>query len=134
MDLYLDWNSDLLLTPSGSVQTAVGWDQIRQRVIRRVITNSAQQLPDGTQTQADDVFATDFGLGMGKMVDQDFDDEFLAELERRITLGVLEDSDVDTSIPPSIVFLQPNPSTLRISVTVTLLTGQQGQIALEVTP
>lgn len=132
MDVYLEWNADLVLTPSGDIQTAVGWDEVRQRVIRRMITNPAQQLPDGTQTQPDDVFAPDFGIGMGRMVDQDFSQEFLAEMERRVALAVLEDADVDTSIPPNIIFVQPNPSTLQINVTVTLLTGQTGEIALEV--
>lgn len=132
-DLSLDWNGDLTVTPSGSIQPAVGWTQVRQRIIRRIITNPARRLPDKTFTPADDVFAPDFGIGLGALVDQAFDQDFQAELERRIAQGVLEDVDVDTTIPPSIVFRRPNPSTLWIVIGVTLLTGQPGTISLKVT-
>lgn len=134
MDLYCEWGGDLTVTPSGDIQSAVGWDEVRQRVIRRLITNPAQQLPDGTQTQPDDIFATDFGIGAGALVDQGFSDDFLAEMERRIALAVLDDAAVDTSVPPNIIFRQPNPTTLQVNVTVLLLTGKPGEIALEVSP
>lgn len=133
-DFYLDWNGDFIVTPSGSIQTATGWTLVRQRIIRRIITNSAEILPDGTFTPADDVFAPTFGVGLGTLVDQAFNEDFQAELQRRIAQGVLEDEDVDSTIPPSIVFERPNPSTLVIVVGVTLKTGQPGTISIQVTP
>ena len=130
---YLDWNSDLILTPSGSVQFASGWTAVRQRIIRIVITNSAELLPDGTYTVADDVFAPDFGVGLGSLVDQAFNDNFEAELQRRIAQGVLEDADVDSTTPPSVVFQRPNPATLIIVIGVVLSTGQPGTVSVQIT-
>jgi hypothetical protein len=132
MDFYLDWNSDLIITPSGSIQTAVGWDQVRQRIIRRIITNSAQQLPDGVMTAADYLFHPKFGVGGGALVDQDVSDDYIAKLEQIISRGVLEDVDVDSSVPPSIKFSRPNNDTLWAIVSVVLKSGKPGQLALKV--
>jgi hypothetical protein len=132
LDFYLDFNGDMLLTPSGSVQTATGWDQVRQRIVRRIITNAARQLPDLTFTPADDVFNPDFGIGLGALVDQALNQDYESQIERMIAQGVLEDEDVNTTIPPSIVFERPNPSTLWIVIGVTLLTGLPGKISLKV--
>lgn len=132
-DFSLDWNGDLTITPSGSIQLAVGWTQVRQRIIRRIITNPAGILPDKTFSPADDVFNPDFGVGLGKLVDQSFSDDFEAELQRRIAQGVLEDQDVDSTIPPSIIFQRPNPSTLVIVIGLTLITGVPGTISIQVT-
>jgi hypothetical protein len=132
VDFYLDWNSDLQVTPSGSIQTAVGWDQVRQRIIRRIITNSAQQLPDGVMTPADYIFHPGFGVGGGALVDQNVDDAYIAKLEQIISRGVLEDADVSSTIPPTIQFSRPNDDTLWVIVNVVLKSGKPGQLALQV--
>jgi hypothetical protein len=131
-DFSLDFNSDLMVTPSGSIQPAVGWTRVRQRITRRIITNPARRLPDQTFTPADDVFNQDFGIGLGSLVDQALNQNYESEVERKIAQGVLEDEDVNTTIPPSIVFERPNPATLWIVIGVTLLTGQPGTISLKV--
>jgi len=132
-DFYLDYGGDFIITPSGSIQSATGWTQVRQRIIRRLITTAAEILPDGTFTPAGDIFAPDFGVGLGSLVDQSFSEGFQAELQRKIAQGVLEDEDVDSTVPPSIVFQNPNPSTLVIVIGVTLKTGQPGTISIQVT-
>ncbi len=132
MDAWLDWNSDLLLTPNGDVQAATGWDEVRQRIIRRLITNPAQQLPDGTFTLADDIWNPDYGIGLGTMVGQSFGADFEARIERRIAKAVLEDSAVDSTVPPSVKFVRPQPDSLWIVIGVTLVTGKPGTIALKV--
>lgn len=131
-DFSLDWNGDLTITPSGSIQPAVGWTQVRQRIIRRIITNPARINPDKTFSPADDVFDPDFGVGLGTLVDQAFNEDFQAELQRRIAQGVLEDEDVDSTIPPSIIFQRPNPSTLVIVIGLVLITGVPGTISIQV--
>lgn len=127
---WLDWNRGFLLTPSGSIQTATGWDSFRQRVVRRIITNPAQQLPDGTFTPADYVFAPSFGVGLGSLVDQPFSAANLADVERRISLGVLADPETNTSVPPNIIFQRPNASQVNIFVSATTVSGQSGTIAI----
>lgn len=131
-DFYLDWNSDFLVTPSGSIQTAVGWDRVRQRIIRRIITNPSQQLPDGTFTAPDYIFHPGYGVGGGALIDQDVDDEYIARLEQIISRGVLEDADVSSSTPPTITYRRPNPDTLLVVVSVVLNSGELGQLALKV--
>jgi hypothetical protein len=131
VDFYLDWNQGLIVTPSGSIQAATGWDRARQRIIRRIITNAAKILPNGTYTAADNVFSPLYGLGLGAQIDRAFDSDYETTIERLVAQGVLEDEDVDSTIPPSIQFISPNPSTLWIVVGVTLVTGQQGTIAIQ---
>jgi hypothetical protein len=128
---WLDWNRDFLLTPSGSIQTATGWDAYRQRVVRRIITNPAQQLPDGTFTPADYVFAPTFGQGLGSLDDQDFSAANLADVERRISLGVLADAETLTSVPPNIIFQQPTPDQVNIFISTATVSGQSGTIAIK---
>lgn len=127
---WLDWNRGFLLTPSGSIQTATGWDAYRQRVVRRIITNPAQQLPDGTFTPADYVFVPSFGVGLGSLVDQPFSADNLADTERRISLGVLADPETNSSVPPNIIFQRPNVSQLNIFISATTVSGQSGTIAI----
>jgi len=129
-DLYLDWQSDLILTPSGGLQTAVAWDRVRQRVIRRMITNPAQLLPSGRYTPADYIFEPSFGIGMGSLVDQPFSTAFLEDLESRISQACLQDDDIDSSSPPTVQFFQEPPSTLFILISVVSVSGAPGKIAV----
>ena len=131
--LFLEWGGDLILENRTSLQLATGWDLVRQRIERRIITNSAQQLPDGTFTTADYIFDQNYGIGAGKMIGQPFDEQFVATLYQRIQAGVLADAAVSTTIPPSIQLIQTNGgNTLWCVVGVTLANGNTGQIALSV--
>lgn len=130
--LYLDWNSDLLVTPNGGIQMAEGWDLVRQRIIRSLITNPSQVLPDGTLTPPDYIFDTAFGIGLGRMVAQAFDPQFQQTLQRRISRAVLQDSAVDSTAPPSVRFVKPQPDTLWIVISVRLKSGRPGTISLKV--
>ena len=127
---WLDWNSDFRLTPAGSIQTAVGWDAYRQRCVRRIITSPARTLPDGATTPPGDVFNPKFGEGLADLVDQPFDADSLASVERSISNGILQDPDTNTSVPPSIIFQQPTPSQLNIFINAATISGQSGTIAL----
>jgi hypothetical protein len=131
-DFWLEWNSDLIVTPSGSIQLATGWDRIRQRIIRRIITNPSRQLPNGNFVPGDDVFSPDYGIGLGALVDGAFNEDFESTIERKVAQGVLEDEDVSSTIPPSIQFQRPTPQTLWIIIGLTLKTGQPGTISIKV--
>lgn len=129
-DLYLEWNSDLVLTPSGSLQTAINWDQTRERIVRHMITNSAQTLPDGSMTPADYVFAPSYGIGLGSMVDQNPTASFLTSLKQRINQAVFSDATVNPGYSPNISISTPNPSTFQIFISVLLINGQPGEVEL----
>lgn len=131
--LYLDWNDDLQLTPSGSLQLAVEWDAVRQRIVRRVVTSAAQTLPDGSTTAPDYVWHSTYGVGLGKLVDQPLNQDLLTRLEGLITAGVLADAAVDSTAPPSIEFIRVNPNTLWINVSVTVIGVGPGVISFSLT-
>lgn len=131
--LYLEWGQDLVLTPNGSLQLATGWDEVRQRILRRMLTNPAFTAPDGRPIQADYIFDDTYGIGLPVLVGGNLTSQLFEQLKQAITKGVLLDAAVDTSQPPAIVFQQPDPQTMIISVQVILLTGQVGQIVLQVT-
>ncbi len=128
--MYLEWGGDLVLTPTGSVQTAVGWDQVRERIIRRFLTNPAQTLPDGSSTPPDYVFSPGYGEGAGALVDQNPDDAYVANLTRRMRQAVLSDVAVDPGSVPQITITRPRGDTYEVFVTVTLSNGQQGKVAI----
>lgn len=130
MDFWLDWNGDFLLTPAGSIQPATGWDQVRQRITRRLLTQPAVANADGTTTPPGYMFAPDFGVGLPKSVDKPVDPDAQQLLTRYISRAVLEDADVLSTSPPSVAFQVVDPETIRIVIGVTLLTGQSGTIAL----
>jgi hypothetical protein len=133
MDFWLDWNGDYVLTPNGSIQPAVGWDQTRQRITRRLLTTPATVLPDGSTTPPGYIFQPDFGIGLAQQVDQPTDLDQQQEATRHISRGVLEDSDVLSTSPPTVLYDQVDPQTVRIVIGVTLLTGKPGTIALSAT-
>lgn len=130
MDFWLEWNGDYLLTPSGSIQPATGWDRTRQRITRRFLSKAAQDQPDGTTTPPTCIFAPDFGIGLPDQVDQPTDEAAQQVATRNISRGVLEDSDVLSTAPPTVLYQELDPETVRIVIGVTLLTGQSGTIAL----
>jgi hypothetical protein len=132
LDLWLEYGQDLLLTPAGSLQMATGWDQARQRIVRRIATNPAQRLADGHSTQADYIWAPAYGLGLGAKVDASFSSDSLAAIERLIAQGILEDAAVSSSSPPAVQFVRPRADTLWALASVTLLSGQQGTIQMKV--
>ena len=129
-DTYLDWQGDFIVTPTGNLQLATGFDRIRQRIIRRMITNPSQLLPSGRWTAPDYVFDPTFGIGLGSLVDQPQSDTMLADLERRITVAVLQDDNIDTAVPPVIKFYREPSGGLFITISVTTLSGAPGTISV----
>lgn len=131
-DMYCEWNNDFILTPSGDIQTAVGWDEVRQRIIRRLITNSAQVLPDGTTTAPDYVFHPLYGIGAGSLVGQNPTPAYIADLTGRINSAVMSDDAVDPGHVPTVVFSQPALNTWLVQIRVFLANGQVGRVSVRI--
>lgn len=127
---YLEWNGDLILTPNGSVLMAQGWDEVRERIIRRFLTNSALPLPDGTTTPPDYIFDPLYGLGAGALIDQNPDASFIAGFTRRMREAVVADAATDPGSLPSITVTTPYIGALQVFVAVQLISGQQGSFSM----
>lgn len=127
---YLEWNGDLIITPNGSVMMATGWDEVRERIIRRFLTNSAQPLPDGTTTPPDYIFDPLYGLGAGALIDQNPNAAFVSEFTRRMREAVVADAATDPGALPSITVTSPAIGTLQVFVTIQLISGQQGGFSM----
>lgn len=132
VDVYTEWGSDLVLTPNGSIQTASGWDRVRQRIVRSLITNSAQVLPDGTTTEPDYIYHPDYGIGAGSMVGQNPTASFQADLVSRINQAVLNDVSVDPGAMPVVIFRAPTPGTWIVFISVRLRDGTQGRVSVKI--
>ena len=129
---YLEWNGDLVLTPSGSITMCSGWDEVRERIIRRFLTNSAIRLPDGSTTPPDYVFDPAYGLGAGALIDQNPDAQWRAEFTRRINEAVAADSATDPGAVPSIKITTPYIGAVQVFVGIRLTSGQQGTLSLTI--
>ena len=131
-DIYCEWNQDLLLTTNGSIQTAIGWDRVRQRIIRNLITVSAGKLPDGTLTAPGYIWHTDFGLSAGKLIGQSPTRAWQHDFIGRVNQAVIADSAVDPGALPSVTFENPQPGTWLVFIVVTLRDRTAGRIVLAI--
>jgi hypothetical protein len=127
---YLEWNGDLITTPNGSVLMASGWDKVRERIIRRFLTNSALPLPDGTTTPPDYIFSTFYGLGAGALIDQNPDANFRANFTRRMREAVVADAATAPGALPSISISSPMIGVVQIYVGIQLISGQLGSFSI----
>jgi len=127
---FLEWNGDLILTPNGSILMAVGWDMVRERIIRRFLTNSSLPLPDGTQTPPDYVFDTLYGLGAGALIDQNPDANFRTNFTRRMREAVVADAATSPGALPSILITTPMIGLIQVYVAIQLISGQQGSFSI----
>lgn len=131
-DFYLEWNQDLILLPNGSVALAQGWDDVRERIIRRFLTNSAVPLPDGSTTPPDYVFSPLYGLSAGALIDQNPTGAWVADFTRRARAACLSDAAVDPGSVPTITVTRPAIGTILVNISVALVTGQQGSLTLSI--
>ena len=129
-DFYLEWGSDFVLTASGSIQPALNWDRVRQRIVRSFLTNSGIPLPDGSTTAPGYLFHRDYGLSGGALVDQNPTDPVLQDLKGRIQAACVADAATAPGSTPTITFEQPNGQTFEIFVSVLLVNGKSGNFGL----
>jgi hypothetical protein len=134
MDAYCEYNGDLVITPNGSIAVAVEWDQIRERIIRRFLTNSATPLPDGSVTPPDYIFDVFYGIGAGALIDQNPNQSYRRDLTRRMRQAVLLDTAVDPGAVPTIKITRPRIDAIQVFVTVKLSIGGTKSLSLTLGP
>lgn len=100
--LYLECNGDLKLSQQGGLVLASGWDEIRQRIFRRILTNPLITESNGQVIPPGYIYHPEYGLGLGFVIGQVFNDEFKSQLTQRIKQGILDDAEVDKTFLPVI--------------------------------
>jgi hypothetical protein len=128
--LYLELGSDFVLTPSGSLLMASGWDEVRQRIERLIFTNAAGFQSDGTPILAQYIFDPAYGLSAGARVGDLVTNPLINEMTSIIYQGILADPGVDPTQPPVIQVSQPSFEQLLFVIGVTLLDGSQQTLTL----
>ena len=121
--LFLNWDGDMIASQQGGLVLASGWDEIRQRIERRILTNPQRKNFDGTIQPAGYIYHPDYGLGLQYIVCEALSDDMVSQLEQKITQGILEDVDVDETFLPEITVDRPNRKTVVIDALLRLKTG-----------
>ncbi len=131
--LYLDWGGDLQINQNGGLVLATGWDQVRQRILRRLLTNQSFTLADGSPVPADYIYDPAYGIGCRRLVGEPGGEATQSRLRQMINAAVLVDEGVDINRLPQITITTFDSFTLYVEIVVYLLTGQPGVLQLTVT-
>jgi hypothetical protein len=100
-DLYQYFGNDIGASATGDLQPVAGIERGQQRILRRLLTNPREVMPDGTILPPDYMFHPEYGAGLPRMVGDTLD---LAKIRARIRGQVLlEDSVARTPEPEVIV-------------------------------
>lgn len=129
---YLDWGSDFVVTPNGSILMANGWDDARQSTVRAILTNPYTTLPSGQDIPPDYVYGPDYGAGLGLYVGQDMTTNQQEELKSKISAVVLGQPFVNSLFAPQIEFFNTGVNGVFISIFMTLVSHQTGTVAVQV--
>ena len=130
MDLYLEYNQDLVITPNGSIQFATGWDQTRERIIRSLLTTPATSLSNGATSTPDYIFHPAYLIGLGELVDTNLTNEDIAILTRQINQACTAEPNVDPGVAADILITGKQTNTINIFIAVQLINGTSGAISV----
>ncbi len=126
--LYLEWDDDFKQTSNGSVQLARGWDEVRQRIERRILTNAQFVQSDGTPVSADYYYHPEYGLSARARIGDDLNSDTISKIEQILYEGTIVDEAVDGNILPNITHQLLSTGEVLFSIGVTLASGQLGTI------
>lgn len=130
--IYAEWSGDLVLTADGDIQLATGWDEIRQRIERRLLTTASGFLPDGTPLSAEYIFHPDYGESLQRYVGQNINEGWINGVRKAVLAGTRIDSGVQPNTVPQVTFQQTADHTVYMLIAVQLISGEPGTIALEI--
>lgn len=133
VDLYLDWGSDLVLRPAGDFQLAGGWDLVRQRCVRRILTNPATVDDQRTPIAPDYVFDPAYGHGVRLKIGVAMLGQDLYDLQQAIAEGCLLEPGVARDPAPQVATRAGADHATFVFINVTLATGEDGTIAVKLT-
>lgn len=125
--LDLEPGGDFKLNQNGGLLLANGWNQIRQRILRRLFTNPKMVLSGNVPVSADYIYHQDYGCGLKRKMGEPFNEDTRRQLESIIVNAVLDDEGVNTSRPPLVNVTQKDDR-VYITVLVFLKSGREGTV------
>ncbi|MEX3628331.1 MAG: phage tail protein [Burkholderia sp.] len=100
-DLYQYFGDDIAASATGDLQPVAGIERGQQRILRRLLTNPREVLPDGSVLPPDYIFHPEYGAGLPRKVGDTVDIPKIRALIRGQIM--LEDSVARTPEPEIIV-------------------------------
>ena len=129
---WLEWGGDLVLNQYGSVQMATGWDEVRQRITRRLLTIPRLKLQSGLEVPPEYIFHPNYGIGLGRRIGEPASQQFKQRVERAVREAVLIDQGVDVTRPPGIsINIRPD-HIVELDIVVYLKDKTAGTISLAI--
>lgn len=121
-DWYLKADGDLVLTDTGDILLAEGWDEVEQRIIRIAVTNPLTRSVTGRLTAPEYPYDPKYGLGLPAKIGEVITDEDLAIVDSIVRDAILGDIDVDKSIEPTIIVTAFKDNVIQIDAEFRLVT------------
>lgn len=112
VSIYLEFGQDFIINPNGGLQTAVGWDEVRQYIERFLLTNSQTLEPSGVYVLPDYIFHPNYGLGVLALVGELILPTEIANLESLCLQAVAAMTDangnpiISNNPPPQVTVIQ----------------------------
>jgi hypothetical protein len=131
-DLFLEDGADFVLNAAGDLVIATDWDEVRQRIERRIFTNPQTTQTGGEPIEPEYIFHTDYGLGAEAVIGDTWNQNAINSFRDKIIKGVIQDQGVNGAVMPSV---QVNPISgheVEFQIQVTLVNGLQNTITLSV--
>ena len=128
---WLLWGDDLQVSQNGSIVLANGWNQIEQRILRRLLTNPLFSLHDGEPIEPGYIFDINYGLGMRRRLGEPFSNDLKRHLTNLCTQAVIVDEGANPALPPEIE-ISEDQHKIYVSITVYLKSGAPGRIVFSV--
>ena len=130
---WMEFAQDLVQSSTGGLLMAYNADQVRQAIIRQLLTTPALTLDDGTSVQAEYIWDTTFGLGLRVLVGKGATQSWLSSLTQKINNCVLQTPGVNAAIPPVVTTtINAAAHIVYIVVSYTLANGTQSSLALQI--
>lgn len=99
-DLFQHFSEDISVSSSGDLMRVTGTERTKQRILRRLLTNPREVLPDGTVLPPDYIFHPDYGAGLPRRIGDTLD---LAKIRAQIRGQVLLEDAVSRTPEPEVM-------------------------------